>query len=51
MKRVTFSLDEATIDRLSELKEEYGIPFSEAVRRAVWMYYQENVIVGGDDEQ
>lgn len=41
MRKITITVDEATLDCLRAMRELSGVPFSAAIRRAVWAYYQE----------
>lgn len=40
MRKITITVDDVTFDCLRAMRE-FGIPFSAAIRRAVWAYYQE----------
>lgn len=40
MRRITITVDDATLDCLRVMREINGIPYSAAIRRAVWAYYQ-----------
>lgn len=40
MRRITITVDDVTIDCLRAMRELNGIPYSAAIRRAVWAYYQ-----------
>lgn len=42
LRKLTITVDEATIDRLRAMRE-LGIPYSAAIRRAVLIYYQYQV--------
>lgn len=41
MRKITITVDDATLDCLRIMRELDGIPFSAAIRRAVWAYYQD----------
>lgn len=41
LRKITITIDEATLDCLCAMREFNGIPFSAAVRRAVLAYYQD----------
>lgn len=41
MRKITISVDEGTIECLRAFREVFGIPYSAAIRRAVWAYYQD----------
>lgn len=40
MRKITISVDDITLDCLRAMRELNGIPYSAAIRRAVWAYYQ-----------
>lgn len=42
LRKITITVDEATLDCLRAMREFNGIPYSAAIRRAVWAYYQDN---------
>lgn len=41
MIRITITVDEGTLKCLRAFREIFGIPYSAAIRRAVWAYYQD----------
>lgn len=41
LKKITITVDDVTLDRLRVMRELNGIPYSAAIRRAVWAYYQD----------
>lgn len=41
MRRITITIDDVTLDCLRAMRELNGIPFSAAIRLAVWAYYQD----------
>lgn len=41
MRKITITVDDATLDCLCVMRELDGIPYSAAIRRAVWAYYQD----------
>lgn len=43
MRKITISVDEVTLDCLRAMRELIGLPYSVAIRRAVWAYYQDKV--------
>jgi len=45
LKRITITVDEGTLECLRAFREIFGIPYSAAIRRAVWAYYQDKVSV------
>lgn len=42
LRKITITVDDATIDCLRAMREFGGIPYSAVIRRAVWAYYQDN---------
>lgn len=40
MRKITITVDEGTLECLRVMREINGIPYSAAIRRAVWAYYQ-----------
>lgn len=45
LRKITITVDEGTIECLRAFREIYGIPYSAAIRRAVWAYYQDKFSV------
>lgn len=45
MKKITITVDEGTLECLRIMREFSGIPYSAAIRRAVWAYYQDKFSV------
>lgn len=41
MRKITITIDEGTLECLRIMRELRGIPYSAAVRRAVWAYYND----------
>lgn len=41
LRKITITVDEGTIECLRGFREVFGIPYSAAIRRAVWAYYQD----------
>lgn len=41
MRKITITIDEGTLECLRAFREIFGIPYSAAIRRAVWAYYQD----------
>lgn len=41
LRKITISIDDATLDRLRAMRELNGIPYSAAIRLAVLSYYQD----------
>lgn len=40
LRKITITVDDVTLDCLRAMHEANGIPYSAAIRRAVWAYYQ-----------
>ena len=40
MRKITITVDDVTLDCLRAMRE-FGVPYSVAIRRAVWAYYQD----------
>lgn len=45
MRRITITIDDATLDRLRAMRETNGVPFSAVIRLAVSSYYQDKFSV------
>lgn len=45
MRKITITVDEATLDCLRVMREINGIPYSSAIRLAVLSYYQDKFSV------
>lgn len=41
MRKITITIDDATLDRLRAMRELNGIPYSAAIRLALLAYYQD----------
>lgn len=41
LRKITITVDEGTLECLRVMRELDGIPYSAAIRRAVWAYYQD----------
>lgn len=41
LKKITITVDEGTLECLRAFREVFGIPYSAAIRRAVFSYYQD----------
>lgn len=41
MQKITITVDDVTLERLRAMRELNGIPYSAAIRLAVWAYYQD----------
>lgn len=51
MKKITITVDEGTIECLRAFREVFGIPYSAAIRRAVWAYYQDKFSILSDNKK
>jgi len=40
LRKITITVDEGTLECLRAFREVFGIPYSAAIRRAVFSYYQ-----------
>lgn len=45
LRKITITIDDATLDRLRVLREFDGVPYSAAIRLAVLSYYQDKFSV------
>ena len=45
LRKITITIDESTLECLRAFREVFGIPYSAAIRRAVWAYYQDKFSV------
>lgn len=45
LRKITITVDESTLECLRVMHELDGIPYSAAIRRAVWAYYQDKFFV------
>lgn len=45
LRKITITIDEGTLECLRIMRELDGIPYSAAIRRAVWAYYQDKFSV------
>lgn len=45
MRKITITVDDATLDCLSAMRELNGTPYSAAIRLAVLAYYQDKISV------
>jgi len=43
LRKITITVDEGTLECLRVMRELDGIPYSAAIRRAVWAYYHDKV--------
>lgn len=45
LRKITITVDDGTLDCLRAFREVFGAPYSVAIRRAVWAYYQDKFSV------
>lgn len=45
MRKITITIDDATLDCLRAMRESKGVPYSAAIRLAVLSYYQDEFSV------
>lgn len=45
LRKITITVDEGTLECLRAFREVFGIPYSAAIRRAVWAYYQDKLSI------
>lgn len=48
LKKITITVDEGTLECLCAFREVFGVPYSAAIRRAVWAYYQDKFSIPSD---
>lgn len=51
MRKITITVDERTLECLRVFREIFGIPYSAAIRRAVWAYYQDKLSLPPDQKK
>lgn len=51
LRKITITIDDATLDCLRAMREINGISYSAAIRRAVWAYYQDKLSVSSAKEK
>lgn len=51
LKKITITVDDVTLDCLRAMRELNGTPFSAAIRRAVWAYYNDMFSVSSAKEK
>lgn len=51
LKKITITVDDVTLDCLRAMRELNGIPYSAAIRLAVWAYYQDKLSVPSDNKK
>ena len=45
LRKITITVDDITIGCLRAMREINGVPYSVAIRRAVWAYYQDKFAI------
>ena len=50
MRKITITIDDATLDCLRAMRDVNGVSFSAAIRLAVWAYYQDKFSIPSDQE-
>ena len=48
LRKITITVDDGTLDCLRAFRDVFGIPYSAAIRRAVFSYYQDKFSVSPD---
>lgn len=43
LRKITITVDDVTLDCLRAMREFDGVPYSAAIRLAVWAYYQDKL--------
>jgi len=43
LRKITITVDDVTLDCLRAMRELNGIPYSAAIRLAVWAFYQDKI--------
>lgn len=51
LRKITITVDEDTLYCLRALREVFGTPYSAAIRRAVFAYYQDKFSVPADKKK
>lgn len=51
MRKITITVDERTLECLRAFREVFGVPYSAAIRRAVWAYYQDKFSISSDNKK
>lgn len=51
LRRITITVDDSTLDCLRAFREINGTPYSAAIRRAVWAYYQDMFAAPSDQKK
>lgn len=51
LRKITITVDEGTLECLRAFREVFGVPYSAAIRRAVWAYYQDMFSVSSAEKK
>ena len=51
LRKITITVDEATLECLRAFREVFGIPYSAVIRRSVWAYYQDKFSIPSDNNK
>lgn len=51
LRKITITVDEGTLECLRAFREVFGVPYSAAIRRAVWAYYQDMFSISSDNSK
>ena len=51
LRKITITIDEGTLECLRVMRDINGIPYSAAIRRAVWAYFQDMFSVPPDKKK
>lgn len=51
LRKITITVDEGTLECLRAFREIFGVPYSAAIRRAVWAYYQDQFSIPLDKKK
>lgn len=51
LNKITITVDDVTLDCLRAMREFDGVPYSAAIRRAVWAYYQDKFSILPDKKK
>lgn len=51
LRKITITVDEGTLECLRAFREVFGVPYSAAIRRAVFSYYQDIFSISSDNKK
>lgn len=51
LRKITITIDDGTLECLRAFREIFGIPYSAAIRRAVWAYYQDKFSIPSNNKK